>query len=66
MKAKKVIVTSVAVVTMKFLFGMCDCSVDSDIGTSNYSSVLEILHMCGYAHVRSHMSPCMDCMCSSK
>ena len=48
-------VASVAVATMKFLSGMRDCMVDSDFGTSDYSLVLGILH------VRSHVSPGMDC-----
>ena len=39
-------VTSVAVATTKFLFGMC---VDSDVGTVDFSLVLEILHVCGNA-----------------
>ena len=34
---QKVIVTSVAVATTKFLFGMCDGVVDSDVGTSDFS-----------------------------
>ena len=53
-------VTGVAVVTTNFLIGMCDCTVDSDAGMGNFSLVLGILHVCGYVHVRSHMSPGMD------
>ena len=46
--------TSVAltVVTTEFLFAMCNCTVDSDVG---------ILNGCGYANVRSCMSPGMHC-----
>ena len=33
---------------------MCDCMVDSDVGTGDFSPVL------GIAHVRSHVSPEMD------
>ena len=29
-------------VTTKFLFGMCDCTVDSDVGTGDFSLVLGI------------------------
>ena len=32
LRKQKVTVTSVAVVTTKFLFGICDCTVDSDVG----------------------------------
>ena len=53
-------VVSVAVATTKFAFGMCDCMVDSDVGTGDFSLVPGILHACGHAHVRSHVSPDMD------
>ena len=53
--------TSVAVATTKFLFGMCDCTVDSDVGTGDFSLVPGILHVCGHAHVRSHVSLGLDC-----
>ena len=49
----------VAVATTKFLFGMCDCTVDSAVGKGDFS----ILHLCGHAHVRSHVSLGMDCSC---
>ena len=58
MKAKKVTVNSVAVVTMKFLFGMCNGFVESDIGTYYFSFVLGILDMCGNVLVQSHVSMC--------
>ena len=57
---QKVIVTSAAVATMKFLFGMCDCTFDSDGDTGDFSFVVGILHVCGHAQVRSHVSPDMD------
>ena len=57
---QKVTVTSVAVATTKFLLGMCDCTTDSDAGTGHFSLALAILHMCGHAYVRSHVSPGMD------
>ena len=44
--------TSVAVVKMKFIFGMCDCTVDSDfVGTGDSLLVLRTVmcvgtHMC--------------------
>ena len=44
-------VTSVAVATTTFLFGMCDCTVDSDIGMGDSSLVLGILHVSGHVHV---------------
>ena len=49
-------VVSVAVEAMKFLFGMCDGTVDSDVGTENFSPVPGILHACGHAHVPSNMN----------
>ena len=58
---QKVRVIRVAVATMKFLFGICDCTVDTDIGTGDFSLVLGILYVCGHVHVRSHVSPGMDC-----
>ena len=33
---QKVTVANVAVATTKFLFGMCDCTVDSDVSKGNY------------------------------
>ena len=43
-------VTSVAVVTMKFLIGMCNCMADSDVGKSNLLLVMGILHVSGHLH----------------
>ena len=45
MKAN-VTVTSVTVVTMKFVFGICNCMVDSDIRMGEFWLVLGILHGC--------------------
>ena len=53
-------VTSVAVGTTKLLLGMCNCTVDCDVGTGNFSLVVESFHMCGHAYVRSHLSQGMD------
>ena len=50
-------VTRVTVATTKFLFGMCDCMVGRDVGAGDSSFVLGILNVCGYSHVRSHVSP---------
>ena len=36
--------------------------VDCDGGTGAFSLMLEILHVCGHAHVRSHVYPGMDCV----
>ena len=58
---QKVTVTSVAGATTKFLFGMRDCKVDSDVCTGDFSLVLRILHVFEYTHVRSHVSPGIDC-----
>ena len=54
-------VTSVAVVTAKFLFGVCNCTVDNVVGKGDSPLVLEILHVCRYVDMRSHVSPDMDC-----
>ena len=50
-------VTSVAFATL----GMCDCTVDNDVGMGDFSFVQGTLHVCGHAHARSHVSPGMDC-----
>ena len=51
---QKVTVTSVADATTKSLFGTCDCAIDSDAGTGDFSLVLRILHVGG------HVSPGVD------
>ena len=38
-------VISAEVVTTKFLFGMCDYTVNSDVGSDDFSLVLGILHV---------------------
>ena len=53
---QKMIVSNVADITMKSLFGMCDCTVDSAAEKGDFSIVPEILHVCGNAYVRSHVS----------
>ena len=53
---QKVTVTSVAFATTKFLFGMCDCTVHSDVGTGNVSLVLWILHVWTRARAIAHVS----------
>ena len=47
---------NVTVTRTKFLHGTCDCTVTSDVGMGDFSLVLELLHVCGHAHVRSHVS----------
>ena len=37
-----------------------DCTVDSDGDAGDFSLVLEILHACGHAHMRSQVPPGMD------
>ena len=51
--------TSVADAMAKFLFGMCDCTINSDVGRSDFSLVLGTSHVCGREQVRSHVSPGM-------
>ena len=55
-------VTCVAVASMRLLFGMCDCTVDSSVGKGYFSLVLGILHVYGQLNVRSHVSPGVDCL----
>ena len=47
-----VTVTSIAVVTTMFLFGMCNCMVDSDVGKGDLLPMLGILHICQQMHMR--------------
>ena len=49
-------VTSVVVATTKPLSGMCDCTVHSDVGTGDFTHLQEVVHVCGHARVRSHVS----------
>ena len=51
LRKQKVTVTSVAVVTTKPLLSMYNCTVDNDVGTSDFLLVLRILHMCRHVHV---------------
>ena len=57
-ESNKVTVTSVAVATRKFLRGVCNCTVDRDVGTADFSLVPWILHVwariCAIAHVSGH------------
>ena len=56
-------VTTDAVPTTKLLFGMYDCTFDSDVGMGDFSLVWGGgLHVCRHAHVRSHVSPGMNCV----
>ena len=41
---QKVTVNSIAVATTKLVLGMCDCMVDSNVGTGDFPLVLGILH----------------------
>ena len=50
-------ITGVAVATTQFLSGMCDCMVDCDVGTDDFSRVQAILQVCGHVHGRSQVSP---------
>ena len=49
--------TGVAVVINKVSIGMCDCTVDNNVGMDDFSLVQGTLHVCGHAHVPSHVSP---------
>ena len=50
--------------TTEFLFRIYDCTVDSDVGTGNFSLMLGISLICGHTHVRSHVPPAMDKKCT--
>ena len=58
-RKQKVTVTSVAVATKNCLFGTSDCTVNN-VGTGDLSLVRGILHVCGHAYTRPHVSPDMD------
>ena len=48
LEKQKMTVTSVAVATTKSLFGLCDCTLDSDVGKGDMSPVQDILLVRGY------------------
>ena len=50
-----VTITSAAVETMRLLLAMCNCMVDSDIGTGYFLLVQGILPVCGHAHVMAYV-----------
>ena len=58
---QKVTVTIIAVGTMKFLFGMNDCTVDSDVGMGYFSIMLGIWQLFWYMYVQPHMPPGKNC-----
>ena len=51
MKAKKVTAISFAVVTTKFLFDVCNCMVDNDVGTGNFLLLQGFFYVCLGTHV---------------
>ena len=51
-------VASAAVATTKFVFGMGDGTVESDVDTGRFFARIGD----GHAHVRSHVSPGIDWM----
>ena len=51
---QKVTVTIVTVGTIKFPFGMCHCTVSSDVGTGDFLLLLGILHVCTHVRRASH------------
>ena len=53
-------VASVVVATKKFLFGICNCTVEGLVGTDEFLLVLGTLYVFGYVHVRSHVPQGMD------
>ena len=61
-ESKKVTVTSTAAAGNEVSFWHVRLHGRSDIGTGDFSPVLGILHVCRHAHVRSHVSPGMECL----
>ena len=53
-------VSNVAVETTKFLHGICNCTVGSDIGTGNFLVVWGFC-TCADTHVLLHMLQDMNC-----
>ena len=51
---------SVAVDTTKFLFIMCDCAVDIDVNTGDFSLVRGVLQVCGNARAITRVSVYYD------
>ena len=47
-------VTSVQAATKKFLFGMCDCTAESDVVKGDFSPELRILYVCAIARISRH------------
>ena len=45
---------------MEFLFGICNCMVDSDVCTDEFLLVLGSSHVCGHVHMWLHMSLGID------
>ena len=48
-------VPSVAVATMKFLLGLCNCMVDIDAGLGDFGLMLGDFCVCGHTHMLVHM-----------
>ena len=49
-------VTNVAVAITKFLFGMCDCMVSSDVGTAIFDLYWGFTHVRARAHAIGRIS----------
>ena len=47
-------INSVAATIANFLLGMCNCTVDSDVGMGDFLLMLGILHMCRHVHKYLH------------
>ena len=59
---QKVIVTSAAVVTTEFLFGICDCKVNSNVGKGSFFSSCWEVSMCMDTCMCKCLSLNMDCI----
>ena len=51
---QKMTVTTTAVATAKFKFGICDCRVDNDVDTSDFARAVDFTRVWTRARVSGH------------
>ena len=56
LRKEKVTVTIIAVATVRLLFGICDWTLDGDVGQGGFLTRAGDLHLCDTRAVRSHGS----------
>ena len=63
LQGQNMAVTNTSVAIMNFVFGMCNCTLDSDVSMGDFSPVLGISHVFVHVHLQLHV--CLDTNCSS-